>query len=110
MMRLNIKTLIFMKSPISLLVTYQSLYGVRVGRYWTLPKNFENPRHEGLRCEGAVCRPVRVGLGCGRGVNTQWIAESGDGSHWTGVDAMKPKKWDCRFLTQNIFCLYKGMC
>lgn len=75
---------------------YGSLYkGIGRGDTWTLPENFaENPRaaivaHTREKFPG----PVSVlDIGCGKGINTKWIAEVDRNSHWTGVDVVSQEE------------------
>ncbi|MDO8604729.1 MAG: class I SAM-dependent methyltransferase [bacterium] len=75
---------------------YEALYnGEYKGDSWTLPENFiENPRARAVYdVREKFMRPVSVlDIGCGKGVNTKWIAESNDGSTWTGIDIVSKDK------------------
>jgi SAM-dependent methyltransferase len=76
--------------------TYESLYsGAGKGTTWAFPEGFhENPRAAAvLDVRKKFDHAVSVlDIGCGKGVNTGWIARSGDGSTWFGVDVVNKEK------------------
>lgn len=71
---------------------YTPLYrGIGKGDTWTLPKNLEENPRESLVVEvrKKFAGPVNVlDIGCGKGLNTKWIAEIDSNSHWTGSDVV----------------------
>lgn len=71
-------------------IIYKGLYsGQGKGDTWTLPENFkENPRARGvLAARQRFNHPVEVlDIGCGKGKNSKWIAESEADSSWVGID------------------------
>lgn len=71
---------------------HEALYeGAHRGDTWTLPENFElNPRGRAVEMVRAQFEgPVSVlDIGCGKGINTAWIADQNDGSSWTGIDVV----------------------
>lgn len=69
---------------------YENLYsGIGKGDTWTLPENFkENPRARAvLSARQKFNHSVNaLDIGCGKGGNSKWIAESDINSNWVGVD------------------------
>lgn len=76
--------------------SHEKLYtGSGKGDTWTMPESFrENPRAAiVLNARERFNRPVSVlDIGCGKGINTIWVAKTGDGSEWYGVDAVSSDK------------------
>lgn len=75
---------------------HEKLYeGAHRGDTWTLPEDFDlNPRGRAVEMVRSKFEgPVNVlDIGCGRAINTKWVAEQNDGSTWTGVDVISREK------------------
>src|SRR3989344_6574602 len=75
---------------------HESLYkGAHRGDTWTLSENLnENPRMRAVQMvRSQFDGPISVlDIGCGKALNSKWIADHGDGSTWTGVDVLAKEK------------------
>lgn len=75
---------------------HEKLYeGAHKGDTWTLPEDFDqNPRGRAVEMVRAHFEgPVSVlDIGCGKAINTKWVADQSDGSTWTGVDVVAKEK------------------
>lgn len=72
--------------------SHETLYsGSHKGDTWTLSENFDmNPRGAAIQfVREKFSGPVGVlDIGCGKGVNTMWVAKQDNQSRWVGVDAV----------------------
>ncbi len=95
--------------------SYEDLYkGAHRGDTWTLPENSNlNPRLRAVEMVRSKFEgPVRIlDIGCGKAINTKWIADNNDGSSWVGIDVISKEKMGLRvendknhrFIEGNIF-------
>jgi SAM-dependent methyltransferase len=90
---------------------YDKLYkGSGLGDTWSKPINVEgNPRRDIVKhARDSFLGPISVfDIGTGNGSNTKWIAETGDGSKWVGIDFVKHK--DLKIPETNVsLSFYEG--
>ncbi|HEY4514685.1 MAG TPA: class I SAM-dependent methyltransferase [Candidatus Paceibacterota bacterium] len=75
---------------------HEKLYeGAHKGDTWTLPEDFDlNPRGRAVEMVRSQFEgPVAIlDIGCGKAINTKWVADQNDGSTWTGVDVVAKEK------------------
>jgi SAM-dependent methyltransferase len=75
---------------------HEKLYeGAHKGDTWTLPEDFDqNPRGRAVEMVRSQFEgPVSVlDIGCGKAINTKWVADQGDGSTWMGIDVVSKEK------------------
>ncbi len=85
--------------------SHESLYGGKhKGDTWTLSENFDkNPRGAAIQfIRNKFSGPISVlDIGCGKGVNTMWVAKDDVQSNWVGVDAVAPDKIGIQIPVEN---------